>query len=198
MIKTRQDIENSFVIVKKAVEALAYDSFFSFDALDARLSKGVDGSLCDAFRAKIELLRQEERIGTAQYYENTLRTIERFAGSNTPINSVSIDWAKRLEKFMRKNGNSTTTVGMVMRGVRAILNEAKRAGVVKESQYPFGRGKYEIRAGEGRKMALTTEQIGLIARYDGQIPRLLAFYVSVQWYQCSRYDKTPVQGHNGR
>lgn len=166
MIKTRQDIENSFVIVKKAVEALAYDSFFSFDALDARLSKGVDSSLCDAFRAKIELLRQEERIGTALYYENILRTIERFAGNNTPINRVSIDWVKRLEKFMRTNGNSATSIGMTMRGIRAILNEAKRAGVVKESQYPFGRGKYEIQAGEGRKMALTAEQIGMVARYD--------------------------------
>ena len=53
-----------------------------------------------------------------------------------------------------------------MRHLRAILNEARRLGVVKEAQYPFGRGRYEIQAGEGRKLALTLEQIGQIARYD--------------------------------
>ncbi len=53
-----------------------------------------------------------------------------------------------------------------MRHLRAILNEARRLGVVKEAQYPFGRGRYEIQAGEGRKMALTLEQIGQIAGYD--------------------------------
>ena len=46
------------------------------------------------------------------------------------------------------------------------LNEARRQGIVKEAQYPFGRGRFEIQEGEGRKMALTLEQIGQIARYD--------------------------------
>lgn len=53
-----------------------------------------------------------------------------------------------------------------MKHIRAIMNEAKRAGIINESQYPFGRGRYEIQAGEGRKMALTLEQIGQIARYE--------------------------------
>lgn len=166
LLKVRQDIENSFDIVKKAVEALAYDSLFTFDALNTRLSKGVDGSLCDAIRAKVELLRAEERIGTAMYYNNILKTIIRFTGDATPITGVTIDWVKRLDRFMRGNNNSSTTIGMTMRGIRAILNDAKRAGVIKETQYPFGRGKYEIQSGAGRKMALSMEQIGAIARYE--------------------------------
>ena len=36
----------------------------------------------------------------------------------------------------------------------------------KDAQYPFGRGRYEIQAGEGRKLALTLEQIGQIANYE--------------------------------
>ena len=48
------------------------------------------------------------------------------------------------------------------------MNDARRAGIIKDSQYPFGKGRFEIQAGEGRKMALTLEQIGKIARYkDG-------------------------------
>lgn len=53
-----------------------------------------------------------------------------------------------------------------MRNLRAILNEAKRNGIIKEQQYPFGRGRYEIQEGEGRKLALTLEQIGAIAHYE--------------------------------
>lgn len=53
-----------------------------------------------------------------------------------------------------------------MRGIRTLLNEGRRDGSLKDSQYPFGRGKYEIQAGEGRKRALTLEQVGKIARYE--------------------------------
>ena len=53
-----------------------------------------------------------------------------------------------------------------MRHLRAILNDACRCDAIKPAQYPFGRGKYEIQAGEGRKLALTLEQIGQIARYE--------------------------------
>ncbi|WP_418991496.1 tyrosine-type recombinase/integrase [Alistipes sp.] len=42
----------------------------------------------------------------------------------------------------------------------------KRCGKISEAQYPFGKGRYEIQAGEGRKLALTLEQIGQIAKYD--------------------------------
>lgn len=52
------------------------------------------------------------------------------------------------------------------RNIRAIMNDAKKNGVIKESQYPFGKGKYEIKTGESRKKALTLEQIGKISRFD--------------------------------
>lgn len=53
-----------------------------------------------------------------------------------------------------------------LRHLRAILNEARRLGMIREAQYPFGKDRYEIQEGEGRKMALTLEQIGRLARYE--------------------------------
>ncbi|KAA6331149.1 Tyrosine recombinase XerC [termite gut metagenome] len=42
------------------------------------------------------------------------------------------------------------------------------AGIIKEAQYPFGKGKYEVPKGKGRKMALTLQQIKQIITYtDG-------------------------------
>ncbi len=82
------------------------------------------------------------------------------------ISAVTIDWLKRYEKFLLGKDRSRTTVGMDMRHIRAILNSAKESGAIKQSQYPFGKGKFEIQASQGRKRALTLEQVGLIAHYD--------------------------------
>lgn len=44
----------------------------------------------------------------------------------------------------------------------------KSVGIIKEAQYPFGKGKYEIPVGKGRKMALSLRQIKQIVTYtDG-------------------------------
>ena len=39
------------------------------------------------------------------------------------------------------------------------MNQAKRDGVIKETQYPFGKDKYEIKEGVNIKKALTLDQI---------------------------------------
>lgn len=100
------------------------------------------------------------------YYDNIHKGLERFKGHETRIDSITIDWLNRYEKFLLKENKTYTTVGMHMRGIRTIVNVAKEAGIIKPAQYPFGKKRYEIKAGEGRKLALTIEQIGMIARYD--------------------------------
>jgi integrase len=79
------------------------------------------------------------------------------------FSDITVDWLRRYETHLLTGEKckkcNHTTVGMYMRAIRAIINEAKQAGIVRESQYPFGRGKYEIRTCEGRKLALTMQQI---------------------------------------
>jgi len=166
LIEIRESIENSFSIVKENVDDLASNAEFSFDNLNKRLKMSVSDTVNTAFLSKVNLLKGEERIGSMLYYSGMLKGIERFAGNKILFDSITVDWLKRYEKFLNNEGKSQTTIGMNMRAIRAIMNDAKRAGVIKESRYPFGRGKYEIQNGLGRKMALNLEQIGLIARYD--------------------------------
>ena len=151
--------------MRDTVEELANLGNFSFDNLNRRLKSG-DLTLNSAFRAKIDELKAQDRIGSMLVYNVVRQGVERFAGAWVPMDAVTIEWLRRYEKFLIKEEKSTTTIGIHMRHIRAILNEACRNGVIKEAQYPFGRGRYEIQAGEGRKMALTVEQIGKIANYD--------------------------------
>ena len=165
LLEIRESIENSFSLVKYNVEALAEKGGFSFDALNVRLGKATGDTVNSAFKAKIENLKKEGRIGTMEWYENIYLWVEKFGGNKISFDTITIDWLKRYERFLLKDKNHTT-VGMHMRAIRAIMNEAKKAGVIKDSQYPFGKDKYEIQAGAGRKKALTLQEIGKIVRFS--------------------------------
>ena len=164
LMKIRSSIKNSFDIVFKNIEELAYRDEFSFDALNIRLGKATGDTINSAIKAKTEFLKREERIGTMLYYHGVLRGIEVFAGSSVAFEDVTIEWLKRYEKFMLKDKNHTT-VGFHMRGIRAMMNEAKKIGLIKESAYPFGKDKYTIQSGESRKKALTIQQIAQVVSY---------------------------------
>ncbi len=166
MIEVRESIHNSFDIVRGAVEALASDGAFSFDSLNNRLRKGTADTVNTAFRARIADLKANDRIGNMMVYDTILKGLERYAGEHISYQVITVDWLRRYEKFLLSEGKSYTTIGIHMRTLRAILNDARRHGMIRESDYPFGRDKYEIKTTEGRKMALTLEQIGKIARYD--------------------------------
>ena len=166
MIDTKESIGNSFNHVRNAIEELSFRGDFTLDALNQRLKAASCETVNIAFKAKIANLKDNDQIGNMIVYDNVLKGIERFAGEKIRLDSITPDWLRRYEKFLRNEGKTSTSIGIHMRTLRAIFNSAKRAGNVKESQYPFGADKYVIQSGEGRKMALTLEQIGQIARYD--------------------------------
>ena len=166
LVEIRKDIESSYQIVRTAVEDLLMRGIFSLENLNNRLKRAGGDTLNIAFEGKIAEMKAQERIGNMMAYRVVMKGIERFAGPRVPLSGVSVDWIRRYEKFLLKEGKSRTTVGIHMRHIRAILNDMKRCGKISEVQYPFGRDKYEIQAGEGRKLALTLEQIGQIANYE--------------------------------
>lgn len=167
LTEMRESVENSFSIVKSNVVALAEKTEFTFDALNLRLGKVTGDTLNSAIKAKIDTLKKEERIGTMLYYDGVLKGVEIFGGNKITFETVTVDWLKRYEKFMLKDKNHTT-VGIHMRGIRAMMNDARKAGLIKETQYPFGKDKYVIQTGESKKKALAIQQIGQVVSYtDG-------------------------------
>ena len=157
LISIRSDIKNSFEKVEDAVRNLVEDGYFSFDALNIRLSKRTGDTLITAVKAKINSLESEGRIGTRNFYEKTMKNITLFNGENVKFSDITTEWLKKFENHMLKEGKTYATIGMHMRDIRTIINDAIRTGAIKENQYPFGKGKYEIPSGEGRKMALTMQ-----------------------------------------
>jgi len=161
----REDIQSSFELVKMNVEMLAEKGDFSFHLLKTRLGKNTGDTLNNAIQAKIDELAENEQIGTMSIYKSTLRFVSEFAGDKIPFSAVTPQWLAKCEAYWLKSQNYTT-IGMYMRSLRAIMNEAKKNGIIKESQYPFGKDRYEVKTGESRKKALTIEQIGEIYRFE--------------------------------
>lgn len=167
-IAIRTDIQYSFDKVKNAVLQLERDDKFTFTALNNYLGKSIGVSLNAAFQTKIDTLLENEQINTYQYYSYTLKSIEAFAGKQIQLSTVTPEWLRKYEKYLLTEGKTYTTIGMRCRAIRSILNEAKEVNLIKENQYPFGRGKYEIPTGQGRKLALTLAQIKSLVTYtDG-------------------------------
>lgn len=180
LLEIRSDINGSFDLIKKQTQELTDKGEFSFEMLNLRLGRGNGDTLNSLFRHRIKALREEQRIGNMLWYSNVLKSIERFATRRIPLVNITVHWLHRYEKFLLNEKKSPVTIGMHMRAIRAILNEARRNGIFKDTQYPFGKGKFEIQEGEGRKLALNIKQIEQIVKYKGG-SRLTAYYRDI-WF----------------
>ncbi len=173
--KSKKNIEIQDIIGKelsrilKNVDILVERGTFSFSNLNNMLGKNIGGTLNEMISAKIKELDNEEKFGSSTFYKGTLSLLKRYIKHDVLINEVTVEWLNGLEKFILKTA-SQTTVAMNMRNIRTIMNIAKQTGVIRESDYPFGRGKYQIKEGSGKKKALNKKQLKAIAEYsDGSM-----------------------------
>lgn len=157
--ETRESIENSFSLVRLNVETIAEKGGFSFDTLNVRLGRGTGDTVNSALKARIENLKREEKISTMQLSEYLLKSLEIFSNRDIDFETITVDWLKKYERHLLSSDKSYTTISMQMRVIRTLMNQAKRDGIIKETQYPFGKDKYEIKEGVSVKKALTLDQI---------------------------------------
>lgn len=162
----RESIENSFSLVRSNVEAIAEKGGFSFDALNIRLGRAAGDTVNSALKARIQNLKKGDQISTMQLSEYLLKSLELFSSRNLDFETITVDWLKKYEKHLLNNDKSYTTISMQMRVIRTLMNQAKRDGVIKETQYPFGKDKYEIKEGENTKKALTLDEIKQIFHFS--------------------------------
>lgn len=111
------------------------------------------------FLAYIKKLLQQGRTGSAINYQRSYRSLKDFKG-NCTLQEVTVNYLYQYEWWMLERGNSKTSVGIVLRPLRAIFNEAIEDGLIKKDKhYPFGRRKYQIPASRNLKKALTQEEL---------------------------------------
>lgn len=158
---------------QKALEII--DEFMLND-LDFTLSQfedvfrgksGRDVSVSDFWKEKILDLNTAGRTGNARAYKDTYNSFFRFQGNKKllfrEITPVMLD---KYETFLRGNGNTDGGIGVKMREIRALYNDAIKKGVVEEKYYPFKAFKVSRFKSKGIKKALTKEDIRKMESID--------------------------------
>ncbi|MEP6749314.1 MAG: site-specific integrase [Bacteroidota bacterium] len=119
----------------------------------------VPGTISGVYLSYIKLLLQEGRIGSAIQYKDSYSSLKKFRG-NVKFTDISTGYLYQYENWMLERGNSKTTVGIKLRALRCIFNEAIHMGIIKkEKHYPFGRRKYRIPTSRNLKKALTQDEL---------------------------------------
>lgn len=167
LVEIRGDVESSFSSIKQQVYDLIQKGEFSIDNLSIRLGRQMkEMNLHSAFELKMKELKENDQASTYFCYQSALNSIESFGGPLIPLESITIDWLNRCEHFWLSKGKSYSSISIYLRALKCILNRAVQDGLLKEASFPFGKNKYEIREGCGRKLALTLPDIKKIMSYQ--------------------------------
>lgn len=119
------------------------------------------------FERKIKQLRQADQINTAVGYTAAKKNIESYTGRTTlPFQEVDKRFLQDLENHMIKKKKLLTTIGIYMRYLRTIFNEATDEKLVNIDLYPFGRNKYQIPQPSNNKRALGNDDLVKIFQYQ--------------------------------
>lgn len=116
-------------------------------------------TIYEFWKAHIEKLGIENRLGGAQVYEQSLSTISKEIDLNIPFQSFSSKDLLVLENNLYKRGMSINGVGVYLRSFRAICNRAIQSDLVPPSWYPYS--KFQIKKGITSPRVFSTDEMSL-------------------------------------
>jgi integrase/recombinase XerD len=145
---------------------------FNFPVFERRfLQKSYDGSFVETvYNEIIAKLKLQDRVGTAEGYQVSIRKLLKFK-PRLRFEDVNEIFLYKFEKWMLEMGNSITTVGIYLRNLRAVFNEAIDRKLISNDYYPFSKRRYRLPTGKNIKKALSLADIGKIFYYEPKNPQ---------------------------
>ncbi len=155
------------------------DSLVANDRIDAShshkeikelLIKSTTNLTFGFFESHIQLLKKENKLGTARWYASAYQAVKEFSKNKKetpvdfPLSNITSTWLIKFEKwYMERNKTDQAINGLsvYMRAIRALYNKARLTGAVDEGSNPFR--KYKIKSKETIKRALTKEEFKALA-----------------------------------
>ncbi|MEI6947353.1 site-specific integrase [Paraflavisolibacter sp. H34] len=115
----------------------------------------------------IDELKKQGRMGNAASHQTAMNSMLKFK-PKIIFEEITPDFLRAYEHWMIQRGRSRTTVGIYLRQIRTIFNEAIAEGLISRDIYPFGKRKYVVPTGRNVKKALTLAEIGKIYYYEAE------------------------------
>lgn len=145
-------------------ESLQSFDFSSFDKKYAGKKAGQLTALDFLYNQAIDKYKNNGNVKTASNYDSSLKSLLSFHKKDSlSLFDINPSWLVGYEKHLIDDlKRSKSTVGIYLRPLRAIYNQAIEDGIISRDRYPFGKGKYVIPAPKAVKKALSKEQIMIL------------------------------------
>lgn len=161
-------LEEYKVKAQNIIESLHPFSFEKFKSLLAgkgAYTKPENRDVYRLFKIAEERFELKNKNRTAESYCSARRSLEKFR-PKLYLEDVTPEFLQKYENYMTEQKKSRTTVGIHLRSLRAVINEAIENGLMRREDYPFGRRKYKIPEPRQAKIALQPDQIKAILAYE--------------------------------
>lgn len=149
-------------IEAKANEVAEDMHAFTFEKFEKQLFETRQSltNIVDQYNKYIIELEANEQIGTASNYQCSINSLKSFVNSSRKnptetilFSTVTPDFLNKYEQWMIANDKSRTTVGIYLRPLRKIFNQAIEDKIIDAELYPFKK-KFKIPKGKNTKKAI--------------------------------------------
>jgi integrase len=169
-------IQKNLVLSKLKQKAWTIIDQFNIDEVDFTLNqfeekfRGKESSkitVLEFWEDKIKDLNLAGRTGNARAHHDTKNSFFRFCKNQRILfKEITVEMLDKYETHLRSTGSNDGGIGVRMRELRAVFNDAIKKGVVDEKYYPFKVYKVSKLKGKGFKKALSRDEVRLIENLD--------------------------------
>lgn len=169
-------LQRNRALLKKKEEALKIIDDFILDGIDFTLNqfeikfrgkKSSKTTVSEFWKEKISDLNKAGRTGNARAYRDVYNSFFKFhKNKNLVFREITPTLLDKYETHLRSNNNTDGGIGVKMRELRALFNDAIKKGVVDEKYYPFKIYKVSKLKGKGIKKALSRKEMKLMEALD--------------------------------
>lgn len=152
------------VATAQSNDSFDYSSFYKKFPLLLEVS-AKSGFISFSYLKQIKKLIREGRISSTVSYHCSYVSLKKFRG-DVLFTQITPSYLVEYENWLKQQELSKSTIGIYLRPLRAIFNEAIEDGIIKRDKcYPFGKRKYRIPSSKNVKKALELEDIEKIYFY---------------------------------
>ena len=169
-------IQKNLLLSKLKQKAWTIIDQFNIDEVDFTLNqfeekfRGKESSKITVFEFwedKIKDLNLAGRTGNSRAHCDTKNSFFRFCKNQKILfKEITVEMLDKYETHLRSTGSNDGGIGVRMRELRAVFNDAIKKGIVDEKYYPFKIYKVSKLKGKGFKKALSRVEVRLIENLD--------------------------------
>lgn len=139
---------------------------FSFDGFKKEFYQTpvTTKTLAQYFEDVVSEKNKNGKISTAHSYSSSLISLQQYDKA-IDFSKINKSYLDSYQAHCSSQGISSTTVGIYLRNLRAIINKAIDDKAYPAEAYPFGKKGYKIPSGKNPKRALIKSELELLFKY---------------------------------